>query len=143
MTLEQNLHPGSYEIGLFSKFFMHGRLSGRRSHLYFGPQLRFRVRRLISNEQNEQPYYGFHYWQRNPRILPGEQPLNYCFAWAGSTSIGHAVRWNGPCPSAWKAPTPSSIGSHGSPITTTPKYAHLSTAPGIALGYCLYGQLKG
>ena len=36
-----SLREGGCEIGLFSKFFLHGRLSGRRSHLYYGPQLRF------------------------------------------------------------------------------------------------------
>ncbi len=33
--------PGSYEAGVFAKCFFHGRLSGRRSKTYYGPDLRF------------------------------------------------------------------------------------------------------
>ncbi len=53
------LRKGSYEIGLISKFFLHGRLSGRRSHLYYGPQLRFSSRKMLfknSYINNNVPY---------------------------------------------------------------------------------------
>jgi len=39
------LEAGSFELGLYYKCFFHGRLSGRKSAIYIGPDLRFGVRR--------------------------------------------------------------------------------------------------
>ncbi|MEO6758514.1 MAG: hypothetical protein ABIO24_03600, partial [Saprospiraceae bacterium] len=36
----RSLEKGGYDLGLYSKFFLHGRLSGRISNLYLSPQLR-------------------------------------------------------------------------------------------------------
>ena len=35
------LEPGSFEVGVYYKNFFHGRFTGRKSSLYFGPDLRF------------------------------------------------------------------------------------------------------
>jgi hypothetical protein len=40
---------GGYEVGGYAKYYLHGRFSGHKSGLYFGPDLRFGVRRYSRN----------------------------------------------------------------------------------------------
>ena len=44
-----------FDIGVFAKYFMHGRFSGRKSGLYWGPELRFGSRRTQFYEDNVFP----------------------------------------------------------------------------------------
>lgn len=37
---------GGFEVGAFAKFFLHGRLSGRKSNLYFSPEVRVGAHRF-------------------------------------------------------------------------------------------------
>ena len=37
---------GGYEVGAFAKYFVHGRFSGHKSGLYFGPEFRFGSRKF-------------------------------------------------------------------------------------------------
>ncbi len=44
------IKKNSRELGIYGKFFLHGRLTGRKSKLYFGPELRRGIREYrISN----------------------------------------------------------------------------------------------
>jgi len=40
-----SLDPGTFEVGLYYKCFFHGRLSGRKSNIYLGPDIRFGIRK--------------------------------------------------------------------------------------------------
>ncbi len=40
---------GGYEVGGFAKYYLHGRFSGRKSGLYFGPDIRFGGRKFKRN----------------------------------------------------------------------------------------------
>lgn len=45
--LYRTITGDSYEIGVFSKSFFHGRLTGRRSNAYIGPDMRFGQRTYL------------------------------------------------------------------------------------------------
>jgi len=42
----QSLKNGSFEVGIDSKYFPHGRFTGRKTGFYIGPDLRFGVRKF-------------------------------------------------------------------------------------------------
>jgi len=82
------LRKGSYEIGLVSKFFLHGRLSGRRSHLYYGPQLRFGTRKMLFNNRDNNNSLPYNYQVTTTKVL---------FCLGGQYNIGRAVfEWSLP-----------------------------------------------
>ena len=84
------VRQGSYEIGLFSKFYLHGRLSGRRSHLYYGPQLRFGVRKMtyVNTFSSNAIPYDFQVNITKALVCPG-----------GHYQLGHGVfEWSIPFP---------------------------------------------
>jgi len=52
-AFDRQLTKGSYEIGLFYKVFLHGRLTGRRSPLYVAPEIKFGRRNFIQKYYND------------------------------------------------------------------------------------------
>lgn len=123
-----NLRKGSYELGVFSKFFLHGRLSGRRSHLYYGPQLRFGVRKLIYS--NNYPSNGslYNYRTNTAKVL---------FCIGGQYTLGRAVfEWSLPLGVEY---TRSNLSANLDPYGYygIRNGRHFTTLPGVALGFRL------
>lgn len=126
-----SLREGGYEIGLFSKFFLHGRLSGRRSHLYYGPQLRFGVRKMT-------------YGRTFNSIFPGNNaPYDYqvnttkvLLCLGGQYTLGHGVfEWSLPVGVEYeRSNLPASIDQYG---FGSGNRRHFILLPGIALGFRL------
>ena len=117
----QDLQKGSYELGIFSKFFMHGRLSGRRSNLFFGPQLRFGLRKKIYTEGNASNAVTYNYRVSTSKFL---------FCLGGQHQLGHGVfEWSLPIGFEY-ARTSTNRPSDYSGLSAT----RLCVMPAIALG---------
>ena len=43
----ETISPGSFEIGFYGKYFLHGRFTGRKSGFFMGPDIRFGVRKYV------------------------------------------------------------------------------------------------
>ncbi len=119
------LREGSYEVGMFSKFFLHGRLSGRRSHLYYGPQLRFGVRKMVYDNNysnNDRPY--------NYRVTTAKA----LFCLGGQYTLGRALlEWSLPLGVEYAhSNLPTDIGYYGDE-----NGRYITMLPGIALGFRL------
>lgn len=56
----RNISGKSYEVGIFAKCFFHGRLTGRRSKAYIGPDMRLGVRKYFDYE----PFTGQQFLQK-------------------------------------------------------------------------------
>lgn len=118
---DPNLEKGGYEVGLFSKFFLHGRLTGRRSHLYYGPQMRFGQRRITYYDGYTNNGTTFNYRVSTTKFL---------FCLGGQYRLGHAaLEWS--LPIGLEYARTSAIGSIADSFVDT----HLSTLPSISLGF--------
>ncbi len=74
-----------FEIGGFAKYFLHGRLSGRKSGLYFGPEFRFGVRRFQYSNINVFPPPPI------PEYIPyNENTTKLMMRWGVQWQFGHA-----------------------------------------------------
>lgn len=66
---EGELRRNSMEMGVFGKFFLHGRLTGRKSKVYFGPELRYGLRKFrISSSSIYPPPNDVDYINFNLRV---------------------------------------------------------------------------
>ena len=119
----RNLEKGGYEVGLFSKFFLHGRLTGRRSHLYFGPQMRFGQRRMSYYDGYTNNGTTYKYKVNTTKLL---------FCLGGQYHLGHAaLEWS--LPIGLEYARTSAIGYIADSFANT----QLSTLPSISLGFRL------
>lgn len=64
---------GGYELGAYSKYFLHGRFSGRKSGLFLGPEFRYGVRKFRTVLDNffplpPEPNYQY-YEERVSKIM--------------------------------------------------------------------------
>jgi hypothetical protein len=51
---ERPAQKGSFDISAFSKYFLHGRLTGRKSAIYFGPEISYGIRKV---HLKTEPFY--------------------------------------------------------------------------------------
>ncbi|MEO6038888.1 MAG: hypothetical protein ABIQ93_10775 [Saprospiraceae bacterium] len=117
----EDLQKGSYEWGFFGKFFLHGRLSGRRSHLFFGPQMRFGLRKKIFTEGFAGNAVTYNYRVSTTKFL---------FSLGGQYRLGHAaLEWS--LPIGWEY---ARISSNRPSDNANSTQTHFSAIPGIALG---------
>ena len=76
---------GGYEVGVFSKYFFHGRFSGRKTGLYIGPELRYGNRKFDFEDFNIFPVpiepVNHHREEPNSKIL---------LRWGVQWQMGHA-----------------------------------------------------
>ncbi len=108
----------SYEVSIYSKFFMHGRLSGRRSNFYYGPQIRFGLRQL---ERYNYPNPPLNYQQHTTKFL---------FCLGAQYRLGHAIL-------DWTLPIGAEISRLRQEGTVHPSTTRLCVIPSIALGFRL------
>ncbi len=80
----QLAHNGSFEIGLASKYFPHGRFTGRKSGFYVAPDVRFGVRNFVNYEYDFQTGTNIEYSFRHitSKLL---------FAWGVQWQFGKRV----------------------------------------------------
>lgn len=76
---------GGFEVSGFSKYFLHGRFSGRKTGLYFGPEIRFGARRYQSTSGNIFPP------PPNPEFVQyKERTTKILMRWGAQWQFGHA-----------------------------------------------------
>ncbi|MFN0034283.1 MAG: hypothetical protein ACKVUS_04395 [Saprospiraceae bacterium] len=76
---------GGYEVGVFSKYFLHGRFSGRKTGLYLGPEIRFGTRRFQTAFVNVFPPPP-----EPPYIAHKEKVTKILLRWGVQWQFGHA-----------------------------------------------------
>ncbi|MEI6408137.1 MAG: hypothetical protein WCR52_02030 [Bacteroidota bacterium] len=86
-SFDRQLSKGSYEVGLFYKIFLHGRLTGRKSNLYVAPELKFGRRNF------KQKYYNDVYPLPNTpsEIHFHENTTKFVFRVGAQYKIGPAI----------------------------------------------------
>lgn len=75
-----NLLRNSYEIGGYLKFFLHGRLTGRKSSIYFGPELKIGARRYEEIVYSNLPFFIYR-----------ERTIKFLVRWGAQFKFGHAL----------------------------------------------------
>ncbi len=122
------LRKGGYEVGLFSKFFLHGRLSGRRSHLYYGPQVYFGTRKMTYKNVYNTNNLEYNYQVTTTKIM---------FCLGGQYSMGHAVfEWSLPIGMAYeRSNLPTDIDPYNNYNSGNSR--NFSSIPSIAIGFRL------
>jgi len=76
---------GGFEVGGFSKYFLHGRLSGHKSGFYIGPEMRVGQRRFQYSENNFFPPVP------NPTFIKYEETsVKILFRWGLQWQFGRA-----------------------------------------------------
>ena len=77
---------GGFEVGGFSKYFLHGRLSGHKSGFYIGPEIRVGQRRFQYSENNFFPP------PPNPNYVKyQETSVKLLFRWGLQWQFGRAI----------------------------------------------------
>jgi hypothetical protein len=79
----QPVVQGGWEVGVLYKLFLHGRLSGRKSNIYFSPDVRFGRRKIEIN------YYDFSGNRASEKY--NERSTTILLRWGNQYSFGPAL----------------------------------------------------
>ncbi|HAD11961.1 MAG TPA: hypothetical protein DCF33_05930 [Saprospirales bacterium] len=80
------MHDNGFEAGLYLKYFLHGRFSGRKSGLYLGPEIRFGKQKFRYVNDIFFPL------PPSPDMIQGSSTdFKLAFRWGIQRQIGHAV----------------------------------------------------
>ncbi|MBL7809724.1 MAG: hypothetical protein JNN28_18025 [Saprospiraceae bacterium] len=75
-----------YELGVFCKYFLHGRFSGKRTGLYLGPEIRFTKHKFrIQNDIFFPPL------PQTPFLYADNTKLKVALRWGVQRQMGHVV----------------------------------------------------